>query len=200
MRTPPANLLSIFKAHPAGIHSSEAIRLGIHPRTLYAMRDAGLIERLGRGLYRLTKSSPLSNPDLVTIALKVPKGVLCLISALSFHDITTQVPHAVHVALPFGTERPRLDSPPTRFSWFKEPAYGSGVETHKIDGATVRVYSPAKTIADCFKFRNKIGLDVALEALKLCLKKKRSKPDELLKYARICRVEKVMRPYLEALL
>lgn len=192
--------LAIFKAHPAGIHAAEALRLGIHSRTLYAMRDAGLIERLGRGLYRLAKAAPLSNPDLVTVALKVPKGVLCLISALSFHDITTQVPHAVHVALPFGTERPRLDSPPTRFSWFKEPAYGSGVETHKIDGATIRVYSPAKTIADCFKFRNKIGLDVALEALKLCLKKKRSKPDELLKYARICRVENVMRPYLEAIL
>lgn len=192
--------LAIFKAHPAGIHAAEALRLGIHSRTLYAMRDAGLIERLGRGLYRLAKAAPLSNPDLVTVALKVPKGVLCLISALSFHDITTQVPHAVHIALPFGTERPRLDSPPTRFSWFKEPAYGSGVETHKIDGTTIRVYSPAKTIADCFKFRNKIGLDVALEALKLCLQKKRSKPDDVLKYARICRVERVMRPYLEALL
>lgn len=199
MKDSPENLLSIFKSHPAGIHSSEAMRLGIHPRTLYAMRDAGRIERLGRGLYRLAKAAPLVNPDLVTVALKVPKGILCLISALSFHDITTQVPHAVHIALPFGTERPRLDSPPTRFSWFKEPAYGSGVETHKIDGVPVRVYSPEKTVADCFKFRNKIGLDVALEALKLCLKKKRSKPDELLKYARICRVEKVMRPYLEAL-
>lgn len=200
MKNSSEHLLSIFETRPAGIHSSEAIRLGIHPRTLYAMRDAGLVERLGRGLYRLAKAAPLSNPDLITVALKVPKGVLCLVSALSFHDLTTQVPHAVHVALPFGAERPRLDSPPTRFSWFKEPAYGSGAETHKIDGVPVRVYSPAKTVADCFKFRNKIGLDVALEALKLCLKKKRSKPDELLKYARVCRVEKVMRPYLEALL
>ena len=164
------------------------------------MRDAGLIERLGRGLYRFAKAPPLSNPDLVTVALRVPKGIVCLISALSFHDITTQVPHAVHIALPFGTERPRLDSPPTRFSWFKEPAYASGAEAHKIDGVPVRVYSPEKTVADCFKFRNKIGLDVALEALKLCLNKKRSKPDILLKYARICRVERVMRPYLEALL
>lgn len=192
--------IAIFKARPAGIHTAEALRLGIHPRTLYAMRDAGLIERLGRGLYRLTKAPPLTSPDLVTAALKVPKGVLCLISALSFHDITTQIPHAVHVALPFGTERPRLDSPQTRFSWFKEPAFSAGAENQKVDGITIRVYSPEKTVADCFKFRNKVGLDVALEALKLCLKKKRSKPDELLKYARICRVEKVMRPYLEALL
>lgn len=192
--------VALFKEHPAGLHSAEALRRGLQARTLYAMRDAGILEQLARGVYRLAKAPPLSNPDLVTVSLKIPKGVVCLVSALSFHGITTQVPHAVHVALPFGAERPRLKHPPTRFSWFKEPAYGAGAETHKVDGASVRVYSPEKTVADCFKFRNKIGLDVALEALKLCLEKKRSKPDELLKYARICRVERVMRPYLEALL
>lgn len=192
--------LDLFKEHPAGLHVSEALRLGIRPRTLYAMRDAGVLEKLTRGVYRLAKAPPLSNPDLVTVALKIPKGVVCLVSALSFHGITTQIPHVVHIALPFGAEKPRLKHPPTRFSWFKEPAFSSGVEVHKVDGASVRVYSLEKTVADCFKFRNKIGLDVALEALKLCLKKKRSKPDDLLKYARVCRVERVMRPYLEALL
>lgn len=192
--------IALFKEHPAGLHSAAALRCGLQPRTLYAMRDAGILEQLTRGIYRLAKAPPLSNPDLVTVALKVPKSVVCLVSALSFHGITTQVPHAVHVALSFGAEKPRLKHPPTRFSWFKEPAFSAGINVHKVDGATVRVYSPEKTVADCFKFRNKIGLDVALEALKLCLKKKRSKPDELLKYARICRVEKVMRPYLEALL
>lgn len=192
--------VDLFKKHPAGLHVSEALRLGVRSKTLYAMRDAGLLEPLARGVYRLAKAPPLSNPDLVTVALKIPKGVVCLVSALSFHGITTQVPHAVHVALPFGSERPRLKHPPTRFSWFKEPAFGAGVEVHKVDGAIVRVYSPEKTVADCFKFRNKIGLDVALEALKLCLQKKGAKPDDLLRFARICRVERVMRPYLEALL
>jgi len=164
------------------------------------MRDAGVLEQLARGIFRLAKEPPLSNPDLVMVALKAPKGVICLVSALSFHEITTQVPHAIHVALPFGAERPRLKHPPIRFSWFKEPAFSAGAETHKVDGVSVRIYSPEKTVADCFKFRNVIGLDVAIEALKLCLNKKRSKPDTLLKYARICRVERVMRPYLEALL
>lgn len=192
--------IALFKEHPAGLHSGEALRRGLQARTLYAMRSAGILEQLARGVYRLAKAPPLSNPDLVTVSLKIPKGVVCLVSALSFHGITTQVPHAVHVALPFGAEKPRLKHPPTRFSWFKEPAFSAGVEVHKVDGATVRVYSPEKTVADCFKFRNKLGLDVALEALKLCLKKKRAKPDELLKYARVCRVERVMRPYLEALL
>lgn len=192
--------LSVFKSRPAGLRSSEIFRSGIQPRTLYALRDAGIIEQSARGVYRLAKAPPLTNPDIATVALKIAKGVICLISALSFHDITTQVPHAIHIALPFGTERPRLNRPPVRFSWFKEPAFSAGAEIHKIDGVPVRIYSPEKTVADCFKFRNKIGLDVALEALKLCLKKKHSKPGDLLKYARICRVERVMRPYLEALL
>lgn len=192
--------IALFKEYPAGLHSAEALRRGLQPRTLYAMRNAGILEQLARGVYRLAKAPPLSNPDIVTVSLKIPKGVVCLVSALSFHGITTQVPHAVHVALPFGAERPRLKHPPARFSWFKEPAFSAGVELHKIDGASVRIYSPEKTVADCFKFRNRIGLDVALEALKLCLKKKRSKPDQLLKYAHVCRVEKIMRPYLEALL
>src|SRR5579859_1260113 len=192
--------IAIFKGHPAGLHSSEALRRGLQPRTLYAMRDAGVLEQLARGIFRLAKEPPLSNPDLVMVALQAPKGVICLVSALSFHEITTQVPHAIHVALPFGAERPRLKHPPIRFSWFKEPAFSAGAETHKVDGVSVRIYSPEKTVADCFKFRNVIGLDVAIEALKLCLNKKRSKPDTLLKYARICRVERVMRPYLEALL
>lgn len=191
--------IAIFKGHPAGLRSSEALRRGLQPRTLYAMRDAGILEQLARGIFRLAKAPPLSNPDLVMVALKAPRGIVCLVSALSFHGITTQVPHAIHIALPFGAERPRLKHPPTRFSWFKEPAFSAGAEIHTIDGVPVRIYSPEKAVADCFKFRNKIGLDVAIEALKLCLKKNRSKPDLLLEYARICRVERVMRPYLEAL-
>ncbi len=191
---------NIFKRHGGVLRMSEALQAGIHRRMLYSMLEAGLIEQLSRGLYRLADLPPLGNPDLVSVSLKVPSGVICLISALAYHEITTQVPHEVYVALERGTEVPRLDYPPLRIFWFSGQAFSHGIETHKIDGVPVRIYRPEKTIADCFKYRNKIGLDTAIEALKLYREKKRFKADDLMQFARVCRVEKVMRPYLEALL
>ncbi|MBI4249430.1 MAG: type IV toxin-antitoxin system AbiEi family antitoxin domain-containing protein [Elusimicrobia bacterium] len=190
----------IFRAHGGLLRTSQALKLGIHPRNLYGMREAKIIEPISRGLFHLTELPPLSKPDLATVALKIPQGVICLISALAFHDITTHIPHEVFVALRKGAEKPRLDFPPVRFVWLSESVFSAGIETHKADGAEVRVYCPEKTVADCFKFRNRIGTDVALEALKLCRERKRSKPKALLKYAKLCRVERVMKPYLEALL
>lgn len=192
--------LGIFKAHGGMMRTMQAVRLGIHPRDLLAMKAAGAVEQISRGLYRVSSLAPLAHPDLITVALKIPKGVISLISALAFHEITTQIPNEIHVALPFGAEKPRLDHPPTGFSWFTEPAFSSGIEIHKLDGVPVRIYSAEKTVADCFKARNKIGLDVAIEALKLCRQKKRSTPEALMKYAKICRVDKIMKPYLEAIL
>jgi len=173
-------------------------------RASIAGRDAGVLDRLERGLYRLADLPLLSEPDLVTVAHKIPQGVICLISALGFHKITTQIPHAVYVALKRGAERPRLHYPPTRVFWFSGEAFTSGVEhtsgveQHHVDGTLVRVYSIEKTLADCFKYRNKIGMDVALEALKQYLGKKGPRLKVLNEYARVCRVEKVMRPYIEA--
>jgi predicted transcriptional regulator of viral defense system len=193
--------IAVFRKHSGTFRTKEAIARGIHPRTLYAMRDAGLIEQLARGHYRLSELPPFGNPDLVAIATAVPKGVVCLISALSFHEITTQIPHQVDIALQRQkAKRPMLKYPPLRVFWFSGQAFAEGVEVHQIDGATVRVYGPEKTVADCFKFRNKVGQDVALEALRLCRQRKHCKVENLLHFARICRVEKVMRPYLEALL
>jgi len=188
-----------FIAHGGIMSTGEAISSGIHPRTLYAMRDNGEIEKLERGLYRLADLSPLSNPDLVPVALKIPKGVVCLISALAFHKLTTQLPHEVFLALPQNTEPPRFFHPPLRIFWFTGKAYSEGIEENKIDGVSVKIYGIEKTIADCFKYRNKLGLDVALEALKEYCEQKKLKLDDLLYYARICRVEKVIRPYIEAL-
>ena len=142
----------------------------------------------------------MGNPDLVTVALKVPKGVICLISALSWHEMTSEIPHEIYLALPRGAEPPRLAYPPLRIFWFQGDAFEEGAEEHDMDGIRVRIYSPEKTLADSFKYRNKIGLDVVLEALKLYRQRKRLKVDELMHFARICRVEKVMRPYLEATL
>lgn len=195
-----AGAASIFREQGGVLRTMEAVRLGVHPRTLYAMRDAGVLEWLGRGVYRLADLPPLGSPDLVTVALRVPEGVLCLISALAFHEITTQIPHEVYLALKRGAEPPRLEHPPVRVFWFTGRAFSEGIEACELDGVTVRAYAAAKTVADCFKYRNKLGLDTALEALKLYLREKRGSPDELVRFARVCRVERVMRPYIEALL
>ena len=192
--------IDLFKAHGGCLRTSEALRLGISPRTLYALRDTGLLERLSRGLYRLTEFPALSAPDLAIVALKIPQAVICLVSALAFHELTTQVPHAVNIALVRGAERPRLGHPPLRTFWFSGPAWSEGIESHQIGQASIRIYCPEKSVADSFKFRNKIGLDIAVEALKLYRQSQRFDAGELLHYARICRMGSVMKPYLEALL
>jgi predicted transcriptional regulator of viral defense system len=192
--------ISIFRKNGGLLRTMEAVRYGVHPRTLYAMRDAGVLERLGRGVYRLSDLPPLSDPDLVTVALSVPDGVVCLISAMAFHEITTQIPHEVYISLRRGAEPPRLKHPPIRFFWFTGSAFTEGIETHEVDGIKVRVYNAAKTVADSFKYRNKLGLDTALEALKFFLRDRKGSPDELMRFARVCHVDKVIRPYIEALL
>ena len=190
----------VFRRGGGILRTGDVLEQGIHPRTLYAMRDAGLLERLDRGLYRLTDLPPLSDPDLVTVANKIPKGVICLISALHFHDITTQIPHEVSIAVNRGTEPSRLEHPPIRLYWFSGEAFTAGIETHRIDGTPVQIYSVEKTLADCFKYRNKIGMDTVLDALTLYRDQHKPKPRKLIEYAKVCRVEKVMRPYLESLL
>ena len=190
----------IFQRNGGILKTGEALERGIHRRTLYAMRDAGILERLDRGLYRLANLPPLSDPDLITVARKISKGVICLISALHFHNITSQIPHAVSIAVSRGTEPPRLKFPPIRVYWFSGEAFTVGVEEHTIENTAIRVYCAEKTLADCFKYRNKIGMDMVLEALTLYRENGKPKPRKLLQFAKVCRVEKIMRPYLEALL
>jgi predicted transcriptional regulator of viral defense system len=189
---------AVFRAHGGMLRTSEAIALGVHPRTLYHLRDSDRLVLVSRGLYRLADLPELSEPDLVSVASRVPQAVICLISALAFHEITTEVPHEVYVALPRQVKRPRMDYPPLRVFWFSGPSLTSGIESSEVDSVSIKVYGPEKTVADCFKFRHKIGLDVAIEALRLCRERKGSTPRKLLHYARICRVEQIMRPYLEA--
>jgi predicted transcriptional regulator of viral defense system len=190
----------VFRQRGGLLRTSEALRLGIHPRTLYELRDANRIVQLGRGLYRLAEAPETEQLDLITVAAKVPDGVICLISALSFHGITTEVPHEVYLAVRHGKEQPRLDYPPLRVFRFSDETISAGVQKHKMEGVKVRLFNPAKTVADCFKFRNKIGVDVAVEALKSGLARGKAKPVQILHYARLCRVERVIRPYLEALI
>jgi predicted transcriptional regulator of viral defense system len=190
---------ALFQQHGGMLRTRDAIGLKVHPRTLYALRDAGAIQQVRRGYFRLANLPELGNPDLVAAALAVPKGVICLISALSYHGIGTQIPRVVDVAIHKDTKRPRIGYPPVRIFWFTGHSLTAGVQTHDLDGVPVRIYSPAKTVADCFKFRNKIGLDVALEALRESRRSRLATVDELLQMAKVCRVANVMRPYLEAL-
>ena len=177
---------------------SEAIAHGITRYMLYSLRDKGIIEQMSRGVYRLVDLPPMSNPDLVTVSLRFPNAVICLISALSYHNITTQIPHAVSLAVKRESRVPFLDYPPIQAHRFSKEAYISGIDNHKIDGVPVKIYNPEKTLADCFKFRNKIGMEVVLEALKLYRSRQQFNLNELLIYAKICRVKNIMMPYLEA--
>ena len=190
----------VFRSHGGILRTSEVLKHGVHRRTLYGMRDFGELEVLSRGLYRLVDMPELSDPDLVTIAHRIPDGVICLISALHFHKITTQIPHVVSVAIKRGKEKPRVQYPPNKIYTFSGDAFSDGIETHVIDATKVRVYSPEKTLADIFKFRDKIGTDTLREAMDMYKRQMKPKPRNLLKYAKVCRVEKHMRPYLEAVL
>lgn len=192
--------VTVFKAHGGQMRMSEALSAGVSRYRLYRMLDDGVLERVSRGVYRLTELPPISDPDLAVVAMRVPRAVVCLVSALAFHDLTTQVPHAVWIALPRGADTPQLDHPPLSVHRFAPEAYQAGVEVHELDGVDVKVYGAEKTLADVFKFRNQVGMDVVLEALELYAAHRRRDVQALLEYARVCRVERVMRPYLEALL
>jgi predicted transcriptional regulator of viral defense system len=154
---------------------------------------------VSRGLYSLPDPDVTEHRSTVEVSKKVPKGVVCLLSALRFHALTTQNPHQVWIAIGEKARRPKLEYPPLRVMRFSEATLKAGVNTHVVEGVRIRVFSPAKTVADCFKYRNKIGLDVALEALREVWRERRATSQELWKYAEICRVANVMRPYLESL-
>ncbi len=165
---------------------------------LTRLTASGLLEKLGRGLYRLPDVPRSEHESLVTIAAKVPQAVFCLLTALQFHELTTQLPRQIWIAMPRGSHAPRIDYPPVKMVQFTGDAYTAGIETVERDGIMLRVYGAAKTVADCFKHRNKIGLDVALEALKDARARRTASNDDIWRYAKVCRVANVMRPYLES--
>lgn len=192
--------IEIFRKHGGQLRMSEALMHGMTRYMLYMLRDKGIIEQVTRGVYRLVGLPPISNSDLVTVSLRFPNSVACLISALSYHNITTQIPHAVSVAVQRDSRIPSLDHPPIQAHRFSDEAYKAGIENHIIDGVPVKIYTPEKTLADCFKFRNKIGMDVVIEALKFYRSRQKFNLEKLLEYADLCRVKKIMTPYLEAIL
>lgn len=191
--------LKLFRDHGGTLRTRELIDLGVHTDALYELRESGKIIELDRGLYRLAEVSEAEHPDLAVVAARAPNAAVCLISALSYHNITTQIPSSVHLAVPRGHYRGISLSIPVTVYRFDPKTFKEGLETHHIAGKPLRIYSPARAVVDCFKFRNKLGLDVALEALRLARQRKRVQNRDLLRYARMLRVETPMSPYLQAI-
>jgi len=173
---------------------------GIPGTYLARLAHRGLLARIGRGLYTLPDSRAREHHSLAEAAKRVPRGVVCLLSALRYHGLTTQSPFEVWIAIGEKDRRPKANGPALRIVRYSPQALQAGVENHLIDRVPVRVFAPAKTVADCFKYRNKIGIDVAIEALKECVQRRTCSAEELVMYGRICRVSNVMRPYMEAVI
>ena len=195
-----ASYKTIFEKHEGILRAAEAIRLGVPEHVIYEMVKEGELVRETRGIYRLAESEMPSDPDLVQVSLLVPKAVICLISALYFYELTTQIPHRVYIALPQNVARPRVKYPPLEVFWVTNSLHSVGMDVQVLDGVKVRIYNREKTVADCFKFRNRVGEDVALEALKDYIRQPKMNVHKLLEYAKINRVEKLMIPYIKSLL
>ena len=193
-----ARLLKLARAG-ALIRPRDAEALGVHTETLTRMTRSGQLERVGPGRYRAVSVEATEHRPLVLAAAAIPSAVICLLSALSFHNIGTQLPHQVWIAVPRGTRVPRLSFPPLRAVRVSPAMFELGIETHRLEGYPVRIYSLARTVADCFRFRNTIGLDVALEALKEAWRSRRLNMDELNRVGKQLRVNRVMQPYLETI-
>jgi len=193
-------IINYFQNHGGVARFSSILKAGFHPDVLTALEREGKVEKIARGLYRLTDYTLGSHPDLVTASLQAPRGVICLLSALAFHETTNEIPRSVDIAIPAGSRANKIKYPPVRFYRFSPKAWEAGIENREIEGHKVRVYNLAKTIVDCFKFRNKIGMDVAREALKTAVTEKNIKPKEIMQYAKICRVDRIVKPILEAML
>ena len=179
---------------------SDLIKAGFYKAIIGEALNSGELERISRGIYSLSETPDISHPDLVTVSAVVPKGIICLITALSFHEVTDEIPHYTDVAIPAQSRSKKIYNFPVRYYRFSKKTWGAGVEEHDIDGHKIKVYSLAKTIADCFRFRNQVGIDVARSALKNAFEQKKVSHQEIMKYASICQVTHLIKPILETLL
>jgi predicted transcriptional regulator of viral defense system len=200
-RKSPSKLRRSALAAPTGVltRTHELERQGYSRPRIRALAEQGILEQVARGLYRVAERSPNEHFTMLAVVARVPHAVVCLLSALRFHEIGTQSPHEVWIAIDRKARKPRLEGLPVKVVRFSGQSLTSGVEIRKVGGRDVRITSVARTVADCFKYRNKIGLDVALEALREAWRAKRVTSDELWRNAQLCRVANVMSPYLESL-
>jgi len=194
--TKTEQLLALAQKRPM-IRPRDLDEAGIPRNYLARLVESGQLHKIQRGLYSANVLAPSEHMSLLEISHRVPRAVICLLSALRFHEIGTQMPSEVWIALDGKAWAPKISHPPVRIVRFSGEALRHGVQERRVEGGTLRVYSPAKTVADCFKFRHKIGMDVALEALRDCYRRKKATMNELWEAAEVCRVSNVMRPYLE---
>ena len=198
MAEPLKKIMRYFGQHGI-VRPRDIEAIGLPREYLVRLHRQGKLNRSGRGIYTLPDANVTERHSYAEVAKRVPDAAICLLSALVFHGITTQSPASVWIALGKGARTPVLTSPSLRIVRLSGPSLTEGIENHQVEGVPVRVYSAAKTVADCFKFRNKIGLDVAIEALKDSLRQKKANVNEIYRYAKVCRVSNVIRPYMEAL-
>jgi len=185
--------------HQSVLRPTDLKSLGLPPKYLQRLEQEGILQRIGRGLYQTSDAEISEHQSLLEAARQIPNGVVALLSALAFHEFTTQNPSVIWMAIDRKSRKPRITYPPIRFVKMSGPSLVEGIEEHEINGVKIKVFSPAKTVADCFKYRNKIGMDVAIEALKEGWRNKKFTVDELLHYAEICRVKNVIMPYAETI-
>lgn len=200
MKAKTNKIEAYLQSHGGVARFSSILRAGFHPDVLKNLEKEKKVEKIGRGLYRLTSYTLGSHPDYVIASLQTSKGVICLISALYFHKATTEIPRVIDLAIPSGARANKITYPPIKFYRFSHKAWEAGIEEYEIAGHKVRIYNLAKTVADCFKFRNKIGIDVVRDAIKTAVTEKGIKPKDIMLYAKICRVDRLIKPILEAML
>ncbi|HAW57442.1 MAG TPA: transcriptional regulator [Bacteroidales bacterium] len=193
-------LINFFKKRRGLASYAEIKEAGFNKALLKVSLNSGRIQKVDRALYELSEDISVSNPDLVAISIKSPKGVVCLVSALAFHGATTEIPQFVAIAIPRGAHANKIKYPPVKFYRFASKSWEAGIEEHIVEGHKIKIYNLAETIADCFKFRNKIGMDVVREALKMAITEKRAVPKEIMKYAKTCRVDRIIKPILETMI
>ena len=199
MKSAKEKAIEFIEAAGGLIRTNEALERGIHRRTLYALRDEGTLIQISRGLYQLADMEIPAQVSLAEVAKRVPNGVVCLISALAFHELTTQTPHYVWLAVERKARKPKIKYPPLRVFFFSGDMFNQGIKIINIMNQKVKIYNAPKTVIDCFRWQKAVGLDVAIEAAKEYLKRRDSSPSELVQYAKLCKVEKLVRPYLQAI-
>ena len=200
MKKKDERIYKVFKKHNGFARTKNILSAGIHSRDIKRARDAGQIIRVKRGLYRLTNIPLISHQGFIDLAYVVPEGVICLLSALSYYELTTFNPSIISMAICRGSRRPKIEYPPVEFYYFSKKQFEAGINKIKIKGHEIRIYNPEKTICDCFRYRNKLGLDIAKEGLSEYLRRKDRNLEKLLEYAEICRIKPLLQTWLNAIM
>lgn len=193
-------IFKVFRTHNDFARTKDILAAGIHSRNIKRAREKGQVIQVKRGLYRLAEVPLISNQGFIDLARAIPEGVICLLSALSYYELTTFTPSVITMAICRGSRKPKINYPPVEFYHFSKKQFEAGINKIKIKAHKIRIYNPEKTICDCFRYRNKLGLDIAKEGLSEYLKRKDRNLEKLLEYAEICRIKPLLQTWLNAMI